>query len=95
MHFSATHLSVGPGIANCVHSGGRPQNDMFIVSYGPLGGGGPAYLQRCDVALADEYLSRFCIFFLLSYSSGGSPYIYIYIWKVFYIPFSFLACHMY
>jgi hypothetical protein len=79
MHLSATDLSMGPGIANCMHSGGRPEYDMFIVSYGPLEAAGPAYLQRCDVALADEYLSRFCLFFflLLSYSSGGSLF-YIY-----------------
>jgi hypothetical protein len=67
MHFSATDVSVGTGIANCMHSGERPGYDMFIVSYGPLQRAGQAYSQRCDVALADEYLSRSClIFFFLT-----------------------------
>jgi hypothetical protein len=63
-------LSGGPEFANCVHSGERPKDGMFIVSCGPLERAGSAYLQRCDVVLVDEYLSRFCVFFH-SYSLGG------------------------
>lgn len=55
-------LYVGPEAASCVHSGERPEVGMCIVSCGPLEGAGPAYLQRCDVVLADEYLSRFLSF---------------------------------
>lgn len=58
-------LYVSPEIASCVHSAERPEVGMCIVSCGPLEGADPAYLQRCDVVLVDEYLSRFCLFLIL------------------------------
>jgi hypothetical protein len=58
-------LSVVPESANCMHSGGRPEDGMFIVSCGPLEGAGPVYLERCDVVLVDEYLSRFFLLLIL------------------------------